>query len=96
MWTRGDAATVVLSALGLVGPHIKAHAQAPSNTSTLSPTGTLRAAPGRFNVVQISIGVRKRAAAALPTVDEFVTRIRSDGTVQKAIREAGLRGVRVP
>ena len=52
--------------------------------------------PGRFNVVQMAIGVRKRAAAALPTVDEFVKRIRSDGTVQKAIAEAGLRGVRVP
>ena len=52
--------------------------------------------PGRFNVVQMAIGVRKRAAGALPTVDEFVNRIRSDGTVQKAIAEAGLRGVRVP
>src|SRR5262245_54576130 len=55
-----------------------------------------RVLPGRFNVVQMAIGVRKRAAAALPTVDEFVTRIRSDGTVQRAIAEAGLRGVRVP
>ena len=52
--------------------------------------------PGRFNVVQMAIGVRKRAASAVPTVDEFVNRIRSDGTVQKAIAEAGLRGVRVP
>lgn len=52
--------------------------------------------PGRFNVVQMAIGVRKRADAALPLVDEFVNRIRSDGTVQKAIAEAGLRGVRVP
>jgi polar amino acid transport system substrate-binding protein len=55
-----------------------------------------RVLPGRFNVVQMAIGVRKRAASALPTVDEFVNRIRSDGTVQKAITEAGLRGVRVP
>ena len=52
--------------------------------------------PGRFNVVQMAIGVRKRAAPALATVDEFVNRIRSDGTVQNAIAEAGLRGVRVP
>lgn len=52
--------------------------------------------PGRFNVVQMAIGVRKRAVAALPTIDEFVTRIRADGTVQKAITEAGLNGVRVP
>lgn len=52
--------------------------------------------PGRFNVVQMVIGVRQRAAAALPAVDEFVNRIRADGTVQKAIAEAGLRGVRVP
>jgi hypothetical protein len=44
----------------------------------------------------MAIGVRKRGAVALPTVDEFVNRIRSDGTVQKAITEAGLRGVRVP
>ena len=51
---------------------------------------------GRFNVVQMAIGVRTRGAAALPTIDEFVNRIRSDGTVQKAITEAGLRGVRVP
>jgi polar amino acid transport system substrate-binding protein len=55
-----------------------------------------RVLPGRFNVVQMAIGVRKRAAAALPTVDEFVTLIRSDGTIQKAIAETGLRGVRVP
>ena len=52
--------------------------------------------PGRFNVVQMAIGVRKRAASALPTVDELVTGMRSDGTVEKAIAEAGLRGVRVP
>jgi polar amino acid transport system substrate-binding protein len=52
--------------------------------------------PGRFNVVQMAIGVRKRAASALPAVDEFVIEMRSDGTVQKAIAEAGLRGVRVP
>lgn len=55
-----------------------------------------RVLPGRFNVVQMAIGVRKQAAAALPTVDEFVNLIRSDGTVQRAITEAGLRGVRVP
>jgi polar amino acid transport system substrate-binding protein len=55
-----------------------------------------RVLPGRFNVVEMAIGVRKRATAALPAVDEFVNRIRSDGTVQKAIAEAGLRGVRVP
>ena len=55
-----------------------------------------RVLPGRFNVVQMAIGVRTRGAAALPTIDEFVNRIRSDGTVQKAITEAGLRGVRVP
>ena len=52
--------------------------------------------PGRFNVVQMAIGVRKRAAAALPAVDEFVNKIRADGTVRKAITEAGLNGVRVP
>jgi polar amino acid transport system substrate-binding protein len=55
-----------------------------------------RVLPGRFNVVQMAIGVRKRGEAALPIVDEFVNRIRSDGTVQAAITEAGLRGVRVP
>jgi len=55
-----------------------------------------RVLPGRFNVVQMAIGVRKRAAEALSTVDEFVNRVRSDGTVQKAITEAGLKGVRVP
>jgi len=55
-----------------------------------------RVLPGRFNVVQMAIGVRMRAAAALPAVDEFVNRIRADGTVQKAILEANLRGVRVP
>jgi len=54
-----------------------------------------RVLPGRFNVVQMTIGVRKRNAAALPTVDAFVDKLRSDGTVQKAIAEAGLRCVRV-
>jgi polar amino acid transport system substrate-binding protein len=52
--------------------------------------------PGQFNVVQMAIGVRKRAASSVPAVDEFVKQIRSDGTVQKAIAEAALRGVRVP
>jgi polar amino acid transport system substrate-binding protein len=55
-----------------------------------------RVLPGRFNVVQMAIGIRKRSAPALPTVDELVNRSRSDGTIQKAINEAGLRGVRVP
>src|SRR5262245_13478820 len=55
-----------------------------------------RVLPGRFNVVQMAIGVRKRAEARLPIVDAFVSRIKSDGTVQAAITEAGLRGVRVP
>src|SRR5215216_1443949 len=55
-----------------------------------------RVLPGQFNVVQMAIGVRKRAESALPTVDEFLNQIRSDGTLQKAIAEAGLRGVRVP
>jgi polar amino acid transport system substrate-binding protein len=55
-----------------------------------------RVLPGRFNVVQMAIGVRKRAASALPTIDELVNGMRSDGTVEKAIAEAGLRGVRVP
>jgi polar amino acid transport system substrate-binding protein len=55
-----------------------------------------RVLPGRFNVVQMVIGVRRRAAAALPAVDAFVDKMRSDGTIQKAIDEAGLRGVRVP
>jgi polar amino acid transport system substrate-binding protein len=31
-----------------------------------------RVLPGRFNVVQMAIGVRKRAASALPTIDELV------------------------
>ncbi len=52
--------------------------------------------PGRFNVVQMAIGVPKRAAAALPAIDAFVNRIRADGTVGNAIVEAGLNGVRVP
>jgi polar amino acid transport system substrate-binding protein len=52
--------------------------------------------PGRFNVVQMAIGVRKRAAPALPAIDEFVSQIRADATVQKAITESALKGVRVP
>jgi len=55
-----------------------------------------RVLPGRFSGVQMAIGVRKRAQSVLPQVDQFVHKIRSDGTVQKAITEAGLRGVRVP
>jgi polar amino acid transport system substrate-binding protein len=55
-----------------------------------------RVLAGRFNVVQMAIGVRKRAMSALPALDEFVNRFRSDGTIQTAIAEAGLRGVRIP
>jgi hypothetical protein len=40
-------------------------------------------------------GVRKRAASALPTVDELVKGMRSDGTVEKAIVESVPRGVGV-
>ena len=32
----------------------------------------------------------------MTSVAEFVNKIRSDGTVQRAINEAALRGVRVP
>lgn len=46
--------------------------------------------PGHFNVVQMAIGVRKRASAALPAVEMFVNTMRSDGTVQKAIRRSWL------
>lgn len=55
-----------------------------------------RVLPGRFNVVQMAIGVRNRAASELPAIDAFVNLIRSDGTVQNAVTEAALRGVRVP
>jgi polar amino acid transport system substrate-binding protein len=55
-----------------------------------------RVLPGRFNVVEMAIGVRKRAASVLPVIDEFVNLIRSDDTIKKAISAAGLRGVRVP
>ena len=44
----------------------------------------------------MAIGVRQRAASALPALDEFLNRIRSDGTVHKAVADAGLRRVRVP
>src|SRR4030095_79055 len=53
--------------------------------------------PGRFNVVQMAVGVRKRGAAALPTVDEFVNRIRSDGTRKPSMKPAyGVSGSRDP
>jgi polar amino acid transport system substrate-binding protein len=55
-----------------------------------------RVLPGRFNVVEMAIGVRKRAASVLPVIDEFVNRIRADDTIKQAINAAGLRGVRVP
>jgi polar amino acid transport system substrate-binding protein len=55
-----------------------------------------RVLPGRFNVVEMAIGVRKRAVSVLPVIDEFVNLIRSDDTVKKAISAAGLQGVRVP
>src|SRR3954467_7498581 len=45
--------------------------------------------PGRFNVVQMAIGVRKRAASALPTVDEVVNGMRSDGTWRKQLPKPG-------
>ena len=51
---------------------------------------------GRFNVVAMAIGVRKRAAAALPAIDAFVAQIRANGTVAKAIADNYLQGVRVP
>ena len=35
-------------------------------------------------------------AGALPVVNAFVSQIRSGGTVQKAIAEAGLRSARIP
>ena len=65
--------------------------------ASLTPCPAHAYCPGGFNVVQMAIGVRKRAASALPTVDELVNGMRSDGTVEKAIGEAGACGVvRVP
>ena len=55
-----------------------------------------RVLPGRFNVVEMAIGIRNRAMSVLPAVDELVNLIRSDDTIKKAISAAGLRGVRVP
>ena len=54
-----------------------------------------RVLPGRFNVVQMAIGVRNRATSELPAIDAFVNRIGSMAPCS-AIAEAGLRGVRVP
>jgi polar amino acid transport system substrate-binding protein len=51
---------------------------------------------GRFNVVEMAVGIRRRATAALPAIDGFVAQIRANGTVAKAIAANGLRGVRVP
>lgn len=49
---------------------------------------------GRFNLVQMSIAVPKRNAAALSVVNEFVRDAKRDGLVAQAIARAGLRGVR--
>ena len=49
---------------------------------------------GRFNLVQMSIAVPKRNAAALPVVDEFVRDAKRDGLIAKAIARVALRGVR--
>jgi polar amino acid transport system substrate-binding protein len=49
---------------------------------------------GRFNLVQMSIAVPKRKAAALSVVNEFVREAKRGGLVAQAITRAGLRGVR--
>lgn len=49
---------------------------------------------GRFNLVQMSIAVPKAKAAALPTVNEFVSEAKRNGIISDAISRAGLRGVR--
>jgi polar amino acid transport system substrate-binding protein len=49
---------------------------------------------GRFNVVQMSIAVPKANAAALPTVNEFVSEAKRSGITVDAITRSDLRGVR--
>ena len=49
---------------------------------------------GRFNLVQMSIAVPKQNAAALATVNAFVSDAKRDGLIAQVIGRAGLRGVR--
>ncbi len=50
---------------------------------------------GRFNLVQMSIAVPNRNAAALSIVNELVRDTKRDGLVAQAIAHAELRGVRL-
>jgi len=49
---------------------------------------------GRFNLVQMSIAVPKQNAAALATVNAFLSDAKRDGLIAQVIGRAGLRGVR--
>ena len=49
---------------------------------------------GRFNLVQMSIGVPKQNASALAIVNEFVGDAKREGLIAQLIARAGLRGVR--
>jgi polar amino acid transport system substrate-binding protein len=49
---------------------------------------------GHFNVVQMSIAVPKRKAAALLRVNDFIRDAKRNGSIAQSITRAGLRGVR--
>ena len=54
MWTRRDAVAVAITALTTPWTHARAQTHAPSARSTLSPTGTLRAALIASNPVLVT------------------------------------------
>ncbi|GAA0607414.1 ABC transporter substrate-binding protein [Craurococcus roseus] len=59
------------------------------------PSGA-RILEGRFNVVQMAVAVPEgRGAAGLDHLGRFIAEARRDGTVARAMKRAGLRGVRV-
>lgn len=53
-----------------------------------------RVLPGRYGTESFAIGIPKGRAAALPLVDQFVRDAKANGSVQRAVERAGLRGTR--
>ena len=54
-----------------------------------------RVAPDRFSAAEMCLVLPKGRLAALAYVSAFVDYAKQDGTVQRAINDAGLRGVTV-
>jgi polar amino acid transport system substrate-binding protein len=55
-----------------------------------------RVLPGAYGREAFALGIPKGRVAGLPWLRDFVEKAKADGTVQRAVERAGLRGTSAP